>query len=108
MWIATVALPAALDADLSAGRFAAIAGLTANDAPAQFARGIALFHLGRMGEARDALHAVADPALADAAAVEIGFIAPRTTSGSPFVMPPVRPPALFVRWSQPPPGPRAA
>ena len=73
MWIATATLPAALEADLNAGRFAAIAGLTANDAPAQFARGIALFHLGRVSEARDAFHTVADPALADAAAVEMGF-----------------------------------
>ena len=28
--------------------------------------------------------------------------APRTTSGSPLVTPPVRPPALFVRWTQRP------
>ncbi len=32
--------------------------------------------------------------------MEIGFTAPRTTSGSPFAMPPVRPPARFVAWSQ--------
>jgi len=31
--------------------------------------------------------------------VEIGFSAPRTTSGSPFDMPPSTPPARFVsRW----------
>jgi hypothetical protein len=42
------------------------------------------------------------------ASVEIGLTAPRTTSGSPFVTPPVSPPALFVRWTHvpSPPGPR--
>src|SRR6478672_1779200 len=36
----------------------------------------------------------------------MGLTAPRTTSGSPFVTPPVSPPALFVRWIQRPPSPR--
>ena len=36
------------------------------------------------------------------ARVEIGLTAPRTTSGSPLVTPPVRPPALFERWTQRP------
>ncbi len=73
MWIATVTLPA--DADLTAGRFADIAARPAVDPPAAFARGIALFNLGRAAEARDAF-AVAqkDSALADAATVESGFI----------------------------------
>jgi tRNA A-37 threonylcarbamoyl transferase component Bud32 len=75
MWIATVTLPGALDADLAAGRFAAVAAGAAADAPAAFARGIALFNLGRAREAREAFAAAApDPALAGACAVETGFI----------------------------------
>ena len=42
------------------------------------------------------------------ARVEIGFTAPRTTSGSPLVTPPVRPPALFERWTHRPPSSRPA
>ena len=34
--------------------------------------------------------------------MEIGLTAPRTTSGSPLLMPPVRPPALLVPWCQRP------
>ncbi|MEI9886960.1 MAG: protein kinase [Rhizomicrobium sp.] len=75
MWIATVPLPAALDAALAAGRFAQIADAAAGDAASLFARGIALFHLGRMTEARAAFQsAAADPALATASYVESGFI----------------------------------
>ncbi|HEX4303203.1 MAG TPA: protein kinase [Rhizomicrobium sp.] len=73
MWIATVTLPA--QADLAAGRFAAVAALSGGDAPTAFARGIALFNLGQARAAREAFAAAAaDPALADAAAVETGFI----------------------------------
>ena len=36
------------------------------------------------------------------ARVEMGLTAPRTTSGSPLVTPPVNPPALLVRWTQRP------
>ncbi|HEY0301920.1 MAG TPA: hypothetical protein VGC36_11325, partial [Rhizomicrobium sp.] len=71
MWIATVPLPAALDADLRAGRFAEVAALAPADAPTCFAHGVALFQLGRMREAREAFHAAAaDPAFAAACEIE--------------------------------------
>ncbi|HXC53949.1 MAG TPA: serine/threonine-protein kinase [Rhizomicrobium sp.] len=73
MWIATV--PLAAEADLAAGRFAAVAALSANDPATSFARGVALAGLGRVDAARAAFAAAAaDPALADAAAVETGFL----------------------------------
>src|SRR5918999_2430851 len=39
--------------------------------------------------------------------VEIGFIAARTRTGSPVVMPPSMPPARWLRRRMPPPGPRS-
>ena len=36
------------------------------------------------------------------ASVEMGLTAPRTTIGSPFVTPPVRPPALLLRCTHVP------
>jgi hypothetical protein len=75
MWIATVALPAALDADLATGAFASIVARSVSDPPCSFARGIALSNLGRAHEARDAFTAAcADAGFADACAVEIGFL----------------------------------
>lgn len=75
MWIATVPLPSNLDAALAAGRFADVAALSGGDAPTAFARGVALFNLGHAGDAREAFaSAAADPLLADAAAIETGFI----------------------------------
>ena len=75
MWIATVTLPKELEADLAAGRFAAVAAAPAGDVRTAFAQGVALAALGRVREARAAFEVVAsDAALADAAAVEIGFI----------------------------------
>jgi tetratricopeptide (TPR) repeat protein len=75
MWIATVTLPAGLEADLTAGNFAAVAARAAGDAPESFARGVALFNLGRAREAREAFAAAAaDAALVGACAVETGFI----------------------------------
>ncbi len=75
MWIATVALPAALEAALAEGRFAAVAAAPAGDAATVFAHGVALANLGRARDARAAFEAAAsDAALADAAAVELGFL----------------------------------
>jgi tRNA A-37 threonylcarbamoyl transferase component Bud32 len=82
MWIATVSLPAALNADLAAGNFAAVAALKGTDAPTAFARGIALSNLGRARDARAAFEAaLADPALANAAMVEMGFTDLTTPDG---------------------------
>jgi len=82
MWIATAALPAALDAELRAGNFAAVAALKASDVPTSFARGIALSNLGRARDARSAFEiALTDPALQDAATVEIGFTDLTTPDG---------------------------
>ena len=82
MWIATAALPAALDADLKAGNFAAVAALKGTDAPTSFARGIALSNLGRARDARAAFEgALADPALENAAVVEMGFTDLTTPDG---------------------------
>ena len=80
MWIATANLPAALASELAAGHFAQLADLDSDDAPAAFARGIALANLGRSREARAALQK-ASPALADAAAVELGFLDLNTPDG---------------------------
>ena len=86
MWIATATLPAALDAELAAGRFAEVAARAAPDAPAAFARGVALSQLGRAREAREAFTAAfSDAALADACAVEIGFLDLTTPDGAAAV-----------------------
>ncbi|MBV9539784.1 MAG: protein kinase, partial [Alphaproteobacteria bacterium] len=75
MWIATVSLKPELEADLTAGRFAAVAASRAADAPSAFAHGIALAALGRVREARAAFEAAAqNNVLADAASVEMGFL----------------------------------
>ena len=80
MWIATASLPAALESELAAGRFTALANLDGDDAATAFARGIALAHLGRTRDAREALQK-ASSALADAAAVEIGYLDLNTPDG---------------------------
>ncbi len=85
MWIATAALPAALDADLKAGNFAAAVAAPGREyrrGDIAFARGIALSNLGRARDARAAFEAaLADPALADAATVELGFTDLTTPDG---------------------------
>jgi tRNA A-37 threonylcarbamoyl transferase component Bud32 len=80
MWIATARLPAALEGELAAGRFAALVNLKDDDASTAFARGVALANLGRTREAREALQK-APPDLADAAAVEIGYLDLNTPDG---------------------------
>jgi len=87
MWIATAALPAALDADLAAGKFAAVAALKETDPATSFARGIALSNLGRARDARAAFEAaLPEPGLANAATVEMGFIDLTTPGGCAAVV----------------------
>ena len=75
MWIATARLPADLAQGLAQGRFADIAQKSGDDSATGFARGIALANTGQLREARGAFEqAVVDPAYADAAKVEIGFL----------------------------------
>jgi tRNA A-37 threonylcarbamoyl transferase component Bud32/tetratricopeptide (TPR) repeat protein len=85
MWIATASLPAALESELAAGRFTALANLDGDDAATAFARGIALAHLGRTLDAREALQK-ASSALTDAAAVEIGYLDLNTPDGPATVV----------------------
>jgi tRNA A-37 threonylcarbamoyl transferase component Bud32 len=85
MWIATVRLPAALEGELAAGRYAELASLNDDDAATAFARGIALAHLGRTREAREALQK-ASPAFAAATAVELGYLELNTPDGPAAVV----------------------
>jgi tetratricopeptide (TPR) repeat protein len=91
MWIATAALPAPLCDDLDAGRFADLAARGAPDPQSCFARGVALSQLGRAREAREAFAgALADRALADACAVELGFLDLTTPDGAAAVAAPMQ------------------